>query len=306
MRRDFLSVLDMDPHDLVRLLDDAARMKRERGRGKEREILAGKCLAMVFEKASTRTRVSFEVGMAELGGHALFMNPKDLQLGRGEEIRDMARVLSRYVAGVMIRSFRHGTIEEFARHSSVPVVNGLSDREHPCQILGDLLTLKERFGRTDGLSVAWIGDGNNVCNSLILASAMAGLSLTVASPSRYRPAPEIVETARNAGAKVRVIGDPRDAARDADALYTDVWVSMGEEEEREERLGAFRGYTIDAGLLSLASPDAVVLHCLPAHRGEEITDEVLEGPQSIVWEQAENRLHTEKALLAALLGKGQG
>jgi len=211
-------------------------------------------------------------------------------------------VMSRYVAGVMIRAFAHGTIEEFARHSSVPVINGLSDREHPCQILGDLLTLKEHFGRTEGLSVAWIGDGNNVCHSLILASALAGFELSVASPARYRPDPEIVEAARGAGGRIRLTADPREAARGADALYTDVWVSMGEEEEREERLAAFRGYTIDEGLLSLALPDAVVLHCLPAHRGEEITDGVLEGPRSIVWDQAENRLHTEKALLSALLG----
>ena len=301
MRRDFISVVDADPHDLTLLLDRAARMKRERGGAGDRRILAGKCLAMVFEKASTRTRVSFEVGMEELGGHAIFLNPNDLQLGRGEEIRDTARVLSRYVAGVMIRAFRHGTIEEFARYSTIPVINGLSDREHPCQTLGDLLTLREHFGSTDGLSVAWIGDGNNVCHSLILAAAMAGVELTVASPPRYRPDQRIVEAARSSGAKIRVIGDPWEAARDADALYTDVWVSMGEEAERKERLSAFRGYTIDANLLSIASPDAVVLHCLPAHRGEEITDEVLEGPQSIVWDQAENRLHTEKALLTSLL-----
>ncbi|MDD1664033.1 MAG: ornithine carbamoyltransferase [Methanomicrobiales archaeon] len=302
MRRDFISIVDADPHDLTLLLDRAAQVKRARGEAGDRRILAGKCLAMVFEKASTRTRVSFEVGMEELGGHAIFLNPNDLQLGRGEEIRDTARVLSRYVAGVMIRAFKHATIEEFARYSTIPVINGLSDREHPCQILGDLLTLREHFGSTDGLSVAWIGDGNNVCHSLVLASAMAGIDLAVASPAHYRPDQGIVEAARAAGAKIRVIGDPRKAARDADALYTDVWVSMGEEAEREERRAAFLGYTIDAALLSIASPDAVVLHCLPAHRGEEITDEVLEGPQSIVWDQAENRLHTEKALLATLIG----
>ena len=302
MRRDFISVVDADPHDLTHLLDRSARMKRERGGAGDRSVLPGKCLAMVFEKASTRTRVSFEVAMVELGGHAIFLNPNDLQLGRGEEIRDMARVLSRYVAGVMIRSFKHGTIEEFARYSTIPVINGLSDREHPCQTLGDLLTLREHFGSTDGLSVAWIGDGNNVCHSLILAAAMAGVELTVASPPHYRPDQGIVQAARDAGAKIRVIGDPREAARGADALYTDVWTSMGEEAEREERRAAFRGYTIDSALLSIASPDAVVLHCLPAHRGEEITDEVIEGPQSLVWDQAENRLHTEKALLAALLG----
>ena len=302
MRRDFISVLDIDPHDLTLLLDSAARMKRGRGDTGDRRILGGKCLAMVFEKASTRTRVSFEVGMEELGGHAIFLNPNDLQLGRGEEIRDTARVLSRYVSGVMIRAFRHRTIQEFARHSTIPVINGLSDREHPCQILGDLLTLREHFGSTDGLRVAWIGDGNNVCHSLILAASMAGIGLSVASPAAYRPDRGIVEAARAEGAKVEITTDPREAARDADALYTDVRVSMGEEAEREKRLAAFRGYTIDAGLLALASPDAVVLHCLPAHRGEEITDGVLEGQRSIVWDQAENRLHTEKALLAALLG----
>ncbi len=302
MRRDFLSVLDADQHDLMQLLDRAARMKKERGGSGEGRILAGRCLAMVFEKPSTRTRVSFEVGMEELGGHAIFLSPKDLQLGRGEEIRDTARVLSRYVSGVMIRAFRHKTIQEFARYSTIPVINGLSDREHPCQILGDLLTLREHFGSTGGLRVAWIGDGNNVCHSLILAASMAGISLSVASPASYRPDRGIVEAARAEGAKVGITTDPKEAARDADVLYTDVWVSMGEEAEREKRLAAFRGYTIDAGLLSLASPDAVVLHCLPAHRGEEITDGVLEGQQSIVWDQAENRLHTEKALLAALLG----
>ena len=195
MRRDLISIRDLDAHDLTRLLDDSARMKRERGRAGERDILAGKCLAMVFEKASTRTRVSFEVGMAELGGHAIFLNPNDLQLGRGEEIRDMARVLSRYVAGVMIRSFKHGTIEEFAKYSAVPVVNGLSDREHPCQILGDLLTLREHFGRTDGLSVAWIGDGNNVCNSLLLGASLVGMNVVAACPNGFAPNADVLRRA---------------------------------------------------------------------------------------------------------------
>jgi len=302
MTRDLLSIRDLGAGDLRWILDEAMRLKGLRKKGVSHPLLSGKSLGMIFEKSSTRTRVSFEVGMYELGGHALFLNPRDLQLGRGEEIRDTARVLSRYVHGVMIRAYRHTTLEEYARYSDVPIVNGLSDREHPCQVLADLLTLRERFGSLDGVRVAWIGDGNNVCHSLILAAAMAGLDLSVASPARYRPDHGIIEAARAAGAKIRVTGDPREAARDADALYTDVWVSMGEEAEREERLAAFRGYTIDAPLLSLASPEAVVLHCLPAHRGEEITDEVLEGSQSIVWDQAENRLHTEKALLASLLG----
>ena len=321
MRRDFISVVDADPHDLTLLLDSAARMKRARGEAGDRRILAGKCLAMVFEKASTRTRVSFEVAMEELGGHAIFLNPHDLQLGRGEEIRDMARVVSRYVAGVMIRAFRHGTIEEFARYSAIPVINGLSDREHPCQILGDLLTLREHFGSTDGLSVAWIGDGNNVCHSLILAAAMAGLDLSVASPARYRPDHGIIEAARAAGAKIRVTGDPREAARDADALYTDVWVSMGEPDEVwKGRIELLKPYQVNKKLLKMTdNPKVKFLHCLPSfHNREttvgedvckkfglecmEVTEEVFESEACIVFDEAENRLHTIKAVMVATLG----
>ncbi|RPJ52666.1 MAG: ornithine carbamoyltransferase, partial [Methanobacteriota archaeon] len=254
--------------------------------------------------ASTRTRISFEIGMYELGGYPLFLNPKDMQLGRGEEIRDTARVLSRYVSAVMIRAYRHSMIEEFARWAEVPVINGLSDREHPCQILADLQTLRERFGSTDGLKIAWVGDGNNVANSLILASPLTGLEVAVASPSSYQPSPDIVREANAAGGKVWVTEDPAKAAEDADALYTDVWVSMGDEAERAARLRAFKGYTIDDALVGRAKERAIVLHCLPAHRGEEITESVIEGPRSVVWQQAENRLHAEKALLVRMLGAG--
>lgn len=304
MKKDFLSLLDIDEYELESIVADAVRLKRLKSAGTAHEFLRGKSLGMIFEKASTRTRVSFEVGMSDLGGHALFLNPQDMQLGRGEEIRDTARVLARYVDAVMIRAYSHATIEEFARYANVPVVNGLSDRLHPCQVLADIMTLSERFGDLHGLKLAWVGDGNNVCNSWLLSSALTGMEIAVASPSRYRPKDEIVDRARAAGGKVTVVTDPKDAVRDADVLYTDIWVSMGDEQERAERLQALKGYTIDSRLLAQAPPDALVMHCLPAHRGEEITDEVMEGPQSIVWDQAENRLHAQKALLVRLIAGG--
>jgi ornithine carbamoyltransferase len=302
MTRDLLSIRDLGADDLRWILDEAGRLKTLRKEGVPHPLLAGKSLGMVFEKSSTRTRVSFEVGMYELGGHALFLNPQDLQLGRGEEIRDTARVLSRYVHGVMIRAYRHTSLEEYARYSDVPIVNGLSDREHPCQVLADLLTLRERFGSLEGIRVAWIGDGNNVCHSLILSAALTGIRVAVATPRGYRPDPGIVAAAQEGGGKVTLTTDPVKAVKDANAVYTDVWVSMGEEEEREKRLRAFRGYAITEDLLSSAADGAIVLHCLPAHRGEEITDGVLEGSASAVWDQAENRLHAQKALLVHLLG----
>ncbi|MDD1659989.1 MAG: ornithine carbamoyltransferase [Methanomicrobiales archaeon] len=302
MNRDLLSIRDLGADDLRWILDEAGRLKKLRMKGVPHPLLAGKSLGMVFEKSSTRTRVSFEVGMYELGGHALFLNPRDLQLGRGEEIRDTARVLSRYVHGVMIRAYRHTTLEEYARYSKVPIINGLSDREHPCQVLADLLTLRERFGSLDGIRVAWVGDGNNVCHSLILSAALTGIRVAVATPRGYRPDPGIVAAAQEEGGKVTLTTDPVRAVKDADAVYTDVWVSMGEEEARAKRLRAFQGYAITQELLSSAADRAIVLHCLPAHRGEEITDEVLEGSASAVWDQAENRLHAQKALLVRLLG----
>jgi ornithine carbamoyltransferase len=304
MNRDLLSIRDLGADDLRWILDEAGRLKKLRKKGVPHPLLQGKSLGMIFEKSSTRTRVSFEVGMYELGGHALFLNPRDLQLGRGEEIRDTARALSRYVHGVMIRAYRHTTLEEYARYSDVPIVNGLSDREHPCQVLADLLTLRERFRTLDGIRVAWIGDGNNVCHSLILSAALTGIQVTVATPRGYRPDAGVVAAAQAGGGKVTLTTDPKRAVKDADAVYTDVWVSMGEEEEREKRLRAFQGYGITRELMSSAADRAIVLHCLPAHRGEEISDEVMEGAASAVWDQAENRLHAQKALLVRLLGDG--
>ena len=304
MKKDFLSFNDIDEHELESIIADAMRLKRLKSAGTAHEFLRGKSLGMIFEKASTRTRVSFEVGMTDLGGHALFLNPQDMQLGRGEEVRDTARVLARYVDAVMIRAYKHANIEEFARHSTVPVVNGLSDIQHPCQVLADIMTLTERFRDLRDLRLAWIGDGNNVCNSWILSSALTGMEIVIASPPSYQPKDALINQARAAGGRITIVTDPEEAVRDADVLYTDIWVSMGDEQERAERLKALKGYTIDSRLLAQAPPDALVMHCLPAHRGEEITDEVMEGPQSIVWDQAENRLHAQKALLVRLLAGG--
>jgi ornithine carbamoyltransferase len=303
MKRDLLSILDLSAGELDEIIGEAENLKMLRREGRPHEFLKGKSLAMVFEKASTRTRISFETGMYELGGHALFLNPQDLQIGRGEEIRDTARVMSRYVDGVMIRAYRHENIEEFARHSDVPVINGLSDREHPCQIIADILTIKEHFGSLKGLKVAWIGDGNNVCNSFVLASALTGFEITVASPARFQPSSEIVQRALSMSGKVTIVREPEEAAQDADVVVTDTWVSMGEESEKTARLQEFQGYTITGTLMRKASPDAVFMHCLPAHRGQEVADEVIEGPWSLVFDEAENRLHAQKSLLVNLLGR---
>jgi ornithine carbamoyltransferase len=304
MKKDFLSIIDIDEYELESIVADAMHVKRLKSAGTAHEFLKGKSLGMIFEKASTRTRVSFEVGMTDLGGHALFLNPQDMQLGRGEEVRDTARVLARYVDAVMIRAYDHATIEEFARYSTVPVINGLSDSLHPCQVLADIMTLSERFSDLRDLRLAWIGDGNNVCNTWILSAALTGMEIVVASPPDYRPKDAVINQARAAGGRVTIVTDPEEAVREADVLYTDIWVSMGDEQERAERLRALKNYTIDSRLLARAPPDALVMHCLPAHRGEEITDEVLEGPQSIVWDQAENRLHAQKALLMRLVAGG--
>ncbi|MHC1629559.1 MAG: ornithine carbamoyltransferase [Methanoculleaceae archaeon] len=301
MTRHLLSIADLDRTGLDRIIDAAGTLKAERATGIFRPLLKDASLAMIFEKSSTRTRVSFEVGMTDLAGHALFLNASDLQLGRGEEIRDTARVLSRYVSAVMIRAYRHDTIQEFAANSTIPVINGLSDREHPCQALADILTIRERYGTTEGIRMAWIGDGNNVCSSLILATALTGIDLVVAAPDRYRPPESVVTRARELGGHVEVCDDPRVAARDADVLYTDTWISMGEEAEQDVRRRNLSGYTIDSSLLKEADSKAIVMHCLPAHRGEEITDAVMEGSQSAIWDQAENRLHVQKAVLVELI-----
>jgi len=303
MKKDFLSILDITKTELGEILSDAERLKRQKRAGVPHELLRGMSLAMIFEKSSTRTHISFEVGMHELGGHALFLNAKDLQIGRGEEIRDTARVISRYVSATMIRAYRHSTIEELAEHATIPVINGLSDREHPCQLLADILTIQEHFGDFRDLKVAWIGDGNNVCNSLVLSSVLTGMAVTVATPREYSVSQELLEKATGMGGNVEVTKTPAEAVKDAHVIVTDTWVSMGDEKEREKRLAAFRSFTVNDQLLRHAAPDARVLHCLPAHRGEEITGDVLDGPQSLVWDEAENRLHAQKALLVKLLKK---
>jgi len=301
MKSDFISILDIDRYELEELLSEAHQLKREKKAGTTHLLLAGKTLAMIFEKSSTRTHISFEVGMNELGGHALFLNARDMQIRRGEEIRDTARAASRYVSGMMIRAYKHETIEEYAKYATIPVINGLSDREHPCQLLADIMTMQEHFGSTENLRVAWVGDGNNVCNSLILSTVLTGLEVTVSTPKGYEPDADIVAKARSLGGKVTLIREPETAVKDAQVIVTDTWVSMGDEGEKDERINVFRDYTVDSDLMKRASPDARVLHCLPAHRGEEITDEVMEGGQSLVWDEAENRLHAQKALLVRLL-----
>jgi ornithine carbamoyltransferase len=268
-------------------------------------VLAGKTVALLFEKPSLRTRVTFEVGMRQLGGAAVYLAPQDVQLGVREAVADVARNLARWVDGVVARVNRHDTLEELARACAVPVINALSDREHPCQALGDLLTVEEHFGTFAGVRAAWVGDGNNVCHSFLLAASKVGLSVTVATPPGYEPDPRVVaaaaEEAAGRGGSVRLTTDPQDAVAGAHVVYTDVWTSMGQEAQREERRRAFAGYQVNRELLALADPRAVVLHCLPARRGEEITDDVLDGPQSRVLDQAENRLHVQKAVLALVL-----
>jgi ornithine carbamoyltransferase len=299
--RSFTRVADWSRDDLLSVLDLADDLKQRQQRREEHHLLPGRTLAMIFQKPSTRTRVSFEVGMTQLGGHALYLAAGDLQLGRGETLRDTATVLSRYVDGIMIRTFDQADVEELARHASIPVINGLTDISHPCQALADVMTIRERLGRIEGARVAYLGDGNNVCASLMVACAKLGASFVAASPEGYEVWPEAVELAREAGGEVELTHDPREAAAGADVLYTDVWTSMGQEEERERRLRDLAGFGIDEALVGLANDDAIVLHCLPAHYGEEITEEVLYGPRSAVWDEAENRLHAQKALLALVI-----
>ncbi len=297
-KRDFLAVPDFTRSDLLALFDLAARMKRPDYRERP---LAGKTLGMVFAKSSTRTRVSFEVGAFELGGHALFLSSRDIQLGRGEPIRDTARVLSRYVDGIMIRTFDQADVEELARFASVPVINGLTDLQHPCQVLADLLTIREALGTWEGRVVAWVGDGNNMAHSWLDAAGVLGFELRLACPVGYQPDRGIL-TRNAARTKVLLTEDPKEAVRGAHVVNTDVWASMGQEAEQAERVKAFAGYIVDDTLMRLADPGAIFLHCLPAHRGEEVADAVIEGPQSRVWDEAENRLHVQKALMASLMG----
>ena len=292
--RDFLAIPDYSREELNALFDLAERMRR--GQYTEKP-LAGKSLAMIFMKSSTRTRVSFEVGTWQLGGHALFLSPRDVQLGRGEPVADTARVLSRYVDGIMIRTFAHDEVELLAKYADVPVINGLTDLLHPCQILADILTIRQHLGTIEGKKVAWIGDGNNMANSWINAAYRLGFELVLACPEGYEPDKAILDRAQSV-ANVRVVRDPSEAAQGADVVNTDVWASMGQEDEQAIREKAFKGYIVDDALMSRAKNSAIFLHCLPAHRGEEVTDAVIDGPQSVVFDEAENRLHAQKAILA--------
>jgi ornithine carbamoyltransferase len=303
--RDFLRVNDWAPDELTLVLDLADRLKaRQRERVPHRH-LEGRSLGMIFQKPSTRTRVSFEVGIAQLGGTGLYLAAGDLQLGRGETIKDTATVLSRYLDGIMIRTFRQADVDELAEHAEVPVLNGLTDEFHPCQALADVMTIRERLGTFEGVRVAYLGDGNNVCHSLMVACAKLGANFVAATPAGYEPSEEVVGWARAAaeaaGSTVELTTDPRAAASGADVLYTDVWTSMGQDEERERRLADLAEYGIDESTVALASERAVVLHCLPAHYGEEISEDVLHGSRSAVWDQAENRLHAQKALMALVI-----
>ena len=303
--RHFTRVADWSAAELEQVLDLANDLKERQRRREQHHLLPGRTLGMIFEKPSTRTRVSFEVGIAQLGGHGLYLSSADLQLGRGETLRDTATVLSRYLDAIMIRTFAQESVEELARHAAVPVINGLTDSSHPCQALADVMTIRERHGAFEDVTVAYLGDGNNVCASLMVAAAKLGMRFRAATPPGYEPSPEAVEIARataaERGATIDLVDDPRAAAAGADVLYTDVWTSMGQEGERDRRLRDLAGYRIDAELLRLAAPEAIVLHCLPAHYGEEITEEVLYGPQSAVWDEAENRLHAQKALMALVI-----
>ncbi len=300
MVRHVISVSDFTKEEILDILKLARKLKDERKRGVYNDYLKNRSLAMIFELPSTRTRISFEVAMTDMGGHALYLNWNDLQLGRGETIADTARVLSRYVHAVMMRVRNHETIVEFAENSGVPVINGLSNLEHPCQIIGDLLTILEKKGGFN-IKLAWVGDGNNVCNSLILASAILGFKMDVATPKGYEPNEEILKKAEEIGCSVEITRDPFEAVKDADVIYTDVWTSMGQESEREERLKAFKSYQVNGELVKAAKDDVIVMHCLPAHRGEEITDDVMDGKNSAVFDQAENRLHAQKAILLRLI-----
>jgi len=303
--RDFVRIGTWNSEELKTALDLADELKALRKQGEAHELLPGRTLGMIFQKPSTRTRVSFEVGIFELGGHGLYLSANDLQLGRGETIKDTGHVLERYLDAIMIRTFAQEDVEQLAEHAEIPVINGLTDYAHPCQALADLMTIREKLGRLSGARLAYLGDGNNVCVSLMVGAARFGMRFVAATPEGYEPDPTAVSAARRAavqmGGTVELVRDPREAAREADVLYTDVWTSMGQEEESDRRRKDLAGFQIDDALLAQASPEAIVLHCLPAHYGEEITEEVLYGPHSAVWDQAENRLHAQKALLALIV-----
>jgi len=303
VKRDLVDIFSLNPDEIDHLMESAALLKAKQKEGVSYTPLKGKTLGLIFEKASTRTRVSFEVGMYQLGGHALFLDFKDMQLSRGETVSDTARVFSRYVDGIMARTFSHGTIEELARYATIPVINGLSDLLHPCQILSDIFTIMEKMGGYRGLKVAYVGDGNNVANSWINCAARLDFHLSLACPEGYGPDPTLLERARRESRReIHLVNDPYEAVSGADVIYTDVWASMGKEDEHAERLRNFRDYQVNSRLVKAAKTGVRVMHCLPAHRGEEIADDVMDGSHSIVWDQAENRLHVQKAILVWLMG----
>ncbi len=305
MKKDLLTISDLSQKDIDAILKRTAVLKKLRRQGKAHPTLKGKTLGMIFEKSSTRTRVSFEVGMYQLGGQALFLSADDLQIGRGEPLSDTARTLSRYLDGIMIRTYAQSTVESLALHATIPVINGLSDLHHPCQALADLFTIQEKKGRLKGLKLAYIGDGNNVANSLIEACVKVGMHIAVGCPHGYEPDAGVMRQAKRdadrTGSQLKIFNDPVKAAKDADAVYTDVWASMGQEKEHAVRVRAFRGYQVDGKLMNVADSRAIVMHCLPAHRGEEIAADVIDGPLSVVFDQAENRLHTQKAVMEFLM-----
>lgn len=303
MKKDFLALNAFSKKELDGLLELALELKKKQKEGDKHRILKGKTLAMIFEKSSTRTRVSFEVGIYQLGGHGLFISSGTSQMGRGEPIKDTARTLSRYCDGIMIRTYGQEIVEELARYSTIPVINGLTDLFHPCQIMADLMTVIEHKGGYKGLKFAWVGDGNNMANTWIEAAAIFGFDLTLACPAGYQPDAKVLEWARSvAKSSIVVTDDPKEAVKEADVLNTDVWASMGQEQEQKAREAAFAGFQLNAETVGLAKKDCIVMHCLPAHRDEEITDEVIEGPNSVVWDEAENRLHIQKAIMARLMG----
>ena len=293
-----LKLSDLTKKEILAILNSADQMKFNQRHGLEHKKLEGKTLAMIFTKASTRTRVSFETGMYQLGGQALFLSGNDLQIGRGEPVEDTARVLSRYVDGIMIRTFEQKDVEDLAKYGSIPIINGLTDYAHPCQILADLMTIREKYTALDGLKVCFIGDGNNVCNSLIVGAVLCGMEMTVAAPKGYEPHPDVLKWA---GGKLNLTTSPAEAAECADVVFTDVWSSMGQEKEAAERMAAFKGFQVNKELMALANPGAMVQHCLPAHRGEEITADVFEAHAGEIFDEAENRLHVQKAVMAMVM-----
>lgn len=302
-----LTLRDLQPEEFTEIFELSADLKKQLKKGIKPHLLKGKTLGMIFSKSSTRTRVSFETGMYQLGGHAIFLSSSELQLGRGESIADTTRVLSRYLDGIMIRTYRQKDVEDLARYGAIPVINGLTDLYHPCQVLADLFTLKEIKGELKGLKLAYVGDGNNIVHSLLYGCSKTGVNLSIASPEGYDCRQEILAEAMNIaaanGTSIKVTRDPAEAVKDADAVYTDTWISMGMEKEKEKRIKDFEGYTVNKELFALAKPDAVFLHCLPAYRGYEVTDNIIDGPNSVVFDEAENRLHVQKAIMVMLMGE---